>query len=84
MSLTILRSLRVRILALVLGLIALLLTAAIVGTALEARAEVEGQVGVELRSAADTADLRRDRRLRFMTDAAFSNLIGRHFGAVIL
>jgi diguanylate cyclase len=52
---TILRSFRSRILALVLGLITLVLTAAIVGIAVKARAEVERQVGTELRTAADTA-----------------------------
>jgi len=53
--LTVLRSLRSRILALVLGLITLVLTAAIVGIAVKARAEAEAQVGVQLRTAADTA-----------------------------
>jgi diguanylate cyclase len=48
-------SLRGRILALVLGLVTLVLTAAIVGIAVKAHAEVETQIGAELRSAAATA-----------------------------
>ena len=55
MLLNMLRSLRARILALVLGLITLVLTAAIVGIAIKARAQVEGQVGEELHAASDTA-----------------------------
>jgi diguanylate cyclase (GGDEF)-like protein len=53
--LTILRSFRGRILALVLGLVTVVLTAAICAIALKARAEVERQVGVQLHTAADTA-----------------------------
>jgi diguanylate cyclase (GGDEF)-like protein len=55
MPLTILRSFRTRILALVLGLVTLVLTAAIGAIAVTARAEVERQVGVQLLTAADTA-----------------------------
>ncbi|HEY3850526.1 MAG TPA: EAL domain-containing protein [Steroidobacteraceae bacterium] len=54
-SLTILNSLRGRILALVLGLVILVLTAAIVGIAVTERAETERQVGAQLQTAADTA-----------------------------
>src|SRR5579862_6778868 len=53
--LTVLRSFRSRILALVLGLVTLVLTAAIVGIAVKARAEAEAQVGVQLQTAAGTA-----------------------------
>jgi diguanylate cyclase len=53
--LTVLRSFRGRILALVLGLVTLVLTAAIVGIAVKARAETERQVSQQLRTAADTA-----------------------------
>jgi len=53
--LTILRSFRSRILALVLGLVTVVLTAAICAIALKARAEVERQVGIQLHTAADTA-----------------------------
>ncbi len=53
--LILLRSFRARILALVLGLVTLVLTAAIISIAVEARAEVERQVGLELHTAADTA-----------------------------
>jgi diguanylate cyclase len=52
---TLLRSFRSRILALVLGLVTLVLTAAIVGIAVKARAEVDRQVGAELKTAAGTA-----------------------------
>jgi diguanylate cyclase len=52
---TLLRSFRSRILALVLGLVTLVLTAAIVGIAVKARAEVDRQVGAELKTAAATA-----------------------------
>jgi hypothetical protein len=55
MPLTILRSFRSRILALVLGLVTVVLTAAICAIALKARAEVERQVGIQLQAAADTA-----------------------------
>jgi hypothetical protein len=55
MPLTILRSFRSRILALVLGLVTVVLTAAICAIALKARAEVERQVGIQLHTAADTA-----------------------------
>ena len=55
MPLTILRSFRSRILALVLGLVTVVLTAAICAIALKARAEVERQVGIQLYTAADTA-----------------------------
>ena len=55
MPLPVLRSFRARILALVLGLVTLVLTATIGAIALKARAEVERQVGVQLRTAADTA-----------------------------
>ncbi|HEY3656553.1 MAG TPA: EAL domain-containing protein [Steroidobacteraceae bacterium] len=54
MSLTVLRSFRIRILALVLGLVTLVLTATIGAIAVKAHAEVERQVGVQLRTAADT------------------------------
>jgi diguanylate cyclase len=50
-----LRSLRTRILALVLGLVALVVAAMAIAIAVTARAEVERQVAVQLRSAADTA-----------------------------
>src|ERR1700722_4807827 len=53
--LTVLRSFRSRILALVLGLVTLVLTATIVGTAVKARAEAQAQVGIQLRTAAETA-----------------------------
>jgi diguanylate cyclase (GGDEF)-like protein len=52
---SLLRSFRSRILALVLGLVTLVLTAAIVGIAVKARAEVDRQVGAELKTAAGTA-----------------------------
>jgi len=55
MPFTVLSSFRTRILALVLGLVTLVLTAAISAIALKARAEVERQVGVQLHTAADTA-----------------------------
>jgi diguanylate cyclase (GGDEF)-like protein len=55
LPLTVLRSFRSRILALVLGLVTLVLTAAIVGIAVKARAAAEAQVGIQLRTAADTA-----------------------------
>jgi diguanylate cyclase (GGDEF)-like protein len=55
MSLTVLRSLRSRILALVLGLVTLVLTAGIVAIVVKARAEVEKQAGIQLHTAADTA-----------------------------
>jgi diguanylate cyclase len=55
MPLTILRSFRSRILALVLGLVTVVLTAAICAIALKARAEVERQVGIQLHTAADAA-----------------------------
>jgi diguanylate cyclase (GGDEF)-like protein len=55
MPLTILRSFRSRILALVLGLVTVVLTVAICAIALKARAEVERQVGIQLYTAADTA-----------------------------
>jgi len=54
MSLTVLRSFRIRILALVLGLVTLVLTATIGAIAVKAHAEVKRQVGVQLRTAADT------------------------------
>ena len=54
-SLRILRSFRSRILALVLGLVTLVLTAAICAIAVRARAVVEHQVGIQLQTAADTA-----------------------------
>lgn len=50
-----LRSLRGRILALVLGLVALVLAAAIAAVAVTARAQVERQTGTMLRTASDTA-----------------------------
>jgi diguanylate cyclase (GGDEF)-like protein len=66
MPLTILRSFRSRILALVLGLVTVVLTAAICAIALKARAEVERQVGIQLHSAADTArEALRSRGSRF-------------------
>ncbi len=52
---TVLRSFRSRILALVLGLVTMVLTAAIVGIAVKARAAAQAQVGIQLRSAAVTA-----------------------------
>jgi len=55
MPVTILRSFRSRILALVLGLVTVVLTAAICAIALKARAEVERQVGIQLHTAADAA-----------------------------
>jgi diguanylate cyclase (GGDEF)-like protein len=55
MPLRVLNSFRSRILALVLGLVTLVLTAMIIAIAVQARTEVERQVGVQLRSAADTA-----------------------------
>ena len=55
MGMPVLRSFRSRILALVLGLVTVVLTAAICAIALKARAEVERQVGIQLHSAADTA-----------------------------
>jgi diguanylate cyclase (GGDEF)-like protein len=54
-SVPILRSLRTRILALVLGLVTLVVAAMAIAIAVKARAEVERQVAVQLRSAADTA-----------------------------
>lgn len=54
-SFSILSSLRARILALVLGLVTLVVVAMAAAIAVKARAEVERQVGVQLRSAADTA-----------------------------
>ena len=54
-SVPILSSLRTRILALVLGLVTLVVAAMATAIAVKARAEVERQVGVQLRSAADTA-----------------------------
>ena len=53
--LSVLRSFRSRILALVLGLVTLVLTAAIVGIAVKARAEVQRQADVQLQTAAGTA-----------------------------
>jgi diguanylate cyclase (GGDEF)-like protein len=53
--LTVLRSFRSRILALVLGLVTMVLTAAIVGIAVKARAAAQAQVGIQLRTAAETA-----------------------------
>ena len=64
MPLTILRSFRSRILALVLGLVTVVLTAAICAIALKARAEVERQVGIQLYTAADTARVAGDHDLR--------------------
>jgi diguanylate cyclase (GGDEF)-like protein len=55
MPLRVLNSFRSRILALVLGLVTLVLTAMVVAIAVQARIEVERQVGIQLRSAADTA-----------------------------
>jgi diguanylate cyclase (GGDEF)-like protein len=55
MGMPVLRSFRSRILALVLGLVTVVLTAAICAIALKARAEVERQVGIQLHTAADTA-----------------------------
>jgi diguanylate cyclase (GGDEF)-like protein len=54
-SWTILNSLRGRILALVLGLVTLVLAAAVIGITVTERAETERQVGVQLQIAADTA-----------------------------
>ena len=54
-SVPILSSLRTRILALVLGLVTLVVAAMATAIAVKARAEVERQVGVQLRSAAETA-----------------------------
>jgi hypothetical protein len=54
-SLNLLRSFRSRILALVLGLVTWVLTAAVVGIAVKARTEVERQAGMQLQTAADTA-----------------------------
>jgi diguanylate cyclase len=54
-SVPILSSLRTRILALVLGLVTLVVVAMAAAIAVKARAEVERQVAVQLRSAADTA-----------------------------
>jgi diguanylate cyclase len=54
-SVPILRSLRTRILALVLGLVTLVVAAMVTAIAVKARAEVERQVAVQLSSAADTA-----------------------------
>src|ERR1017187_4807098 len=66
MPLTILRSFRSRIVAFVLGLVTVVLTAAICAIALKARAEVERQVGIQLHSAADTArEALRSRGSRF-------------------
>jgi diguanylate cyclase (GGDEF)-like protein len=55
MTHTILSSFRSRILALVLGLVTLVLMATISAVAVKARAEVERQAGIQLRTAADTA-----------------------------
>jgi diguanylate cyclase (GGDEF)-like protein len=55
MPLRVLHSFRARILALVLGLVTLVLTAMIIAVAVKARAEVQRQVGIQLRTAADTA-----------------------------
>jgi diguanylate cyclase (GGDEF)-like protein len=55
MPLGVLHSFHSRILALVLGLVTLVLTAAICAIAVQARAEVERQVGIQLHTAADTA-----------------------------
>jgi diguanylate cyclase (GGDEF)-like protein len=55
MPLAILSSFRSRILVLVLGLVTLVLTAMITAIAVKGRAEVERQVGIQLRTAADTA-----------------------------
>jgi HAMP domain-containing protein len=55
MSFPVLRSFHARILALVLGLVTLVLTATIGAIAVKARAEVERQVGIQLHTAADTA-----------------------------
>ena len=55
MPFAILSSFRSRILVLVLGLVTLVLTAMITAIAVKGRAEVERQVGVQLRTAADTA-----------------------------
>src|SRR5258708_4508599 len=54
-SVPILSSLRARILALVLGLVTLVVAAMAIAIAVKARAEVERQVAVQLRFAADTA-----------------------------
>jgi diguanylate cyclase (GGDEF)-like protein len=53
--LTVPRSLRTRILTLVLGLVTLVLAAMITAIAVKAHAEVEHQVGIQLRAAAQTA-----------------------------
>ncbi len=53
--LTVPRSLRTRILALVLGLVTLVLAAMTIAIAVKAHAEVQRQVGVQLQSAAHTA-----------------------------
>ncbi len=55
MPFPILSSFRSRILVLVLGLVTLVLTAMITAIAVKGRAEVERQVGIQLRTAADTA-----------------------------
>jgi diguanylate cyclase (GGDEF)-like protein len=55
MPFAILSSIRSRILVLVLGLVTLVLTAMITAIAVKGRAEVERQVGIQLRTAADTA-----------------------------
>jgi diguanylate cyclase (GGDEF)-like protein len=55
MPFAILSSFRSRILALVLGLVTLVLLAMITAIAVKGRAEVERQVGIQLRTAADTA-----------------------------
>lgn len=55
MPFAVLRSFRGRILALVLGLVTLVLTATICAIAVKARAEVERQAGIQLHTAADTA-----------------------------
>jgi diguanylate cyclase (GGDEF)-like protein len=55
MPFAILSSFRSRILVLVLGLVTLVLTAMITAIAVKGRAEVERQVGIQLRTAADTA-----------------------------
>ena len=55
MPFAILSSFRSRILALVLGLVILVLMAMITAIAVKGRAEVERQVGIQLRTAADTA-----------------------------
>ncbi len=55
MPVAILNSFRSRILALVLGLVTLVLTAMVIAIAVKGRAEVERQVGIQLHTAADTA-----------------------------